>query len=76
MTLRHVLDLQPRVGDRLVRAAGGDQLRAQRRERLGVIDQAGLVGHRNERALDRENVLGHGRKNLAKNAENLALLLG
>ena len=55
-----VLHLQPRIRDRLVRAPGRDECRAQAGQRLGMVDEAGLVGDRNEGALDREDV-SHGR---------------
>ncbi|OWK20373.1 hypothetical protein AJ88_30040 [Mesorhizobium amorphae CCBAU 01583] len=43
-------------GDRLRGAAGGDQFDAGRGERLGEIDEAGLVENGQQRAADRNEV--------------------
>ena len=48
--LGDVLDLQPGLGDRLRGAAGRDQLDAVAGQRLGELDQAGLVGNGNQGA--------------------------
>ena len=45
----HVADRKPRLGERLARAAGGDELDAERGQGAGEIDEAGLVGNGNQR---------------------------
>ena len=43
--LRHIADLQPRRGNRLGGAAGGDEIDAVGRERAGKFDQPGFIGN-------------------------------
>src|SRR5439155_10680098 len=58
--LAHVARGKPRLAQRLVRAAGGDELDAVACERTGEINERGLVGHGNERARDAlELIAGH-----------------
>ena len=64
--LRHFDDLEPGVGQRLARAAGGDQLDAALGERAGEVDQAGLVGHRDQGAGDTADVFSHDTGALAR----------
>ena len=56
--LGHVDDGDAGVGDRLARAAGGDEDDASRGKRAGEIDQARLVGNGKQRALQDTSV-GH-----------------
>ena len=51
--------LQPGLAQRLGGAAGGDQLDAVAGEGLGEIDEARLVGYRQQGAGDAARVAGH-----------------
>ena len=57
--LGDVEHLEPGVVERLGGAAGGDELDAVAGERLGEIDEAGLVGDRQQGAGDAARVAGH-----------------
>ena len=59
--VRHIFHRQAGVGDRLAGAAGRDQLDAKANQRGGRLNQAGLVGHGNQRALDGNAVGGRGK---------------
>ena len=52
MTAETSVNREAGVAQRLGRAAGRDQRDAARGQRLGEIDQAGLVGNGKERAAD------------------------
>ena len=51
---------EPGVFQRLGGAAGGDELDVETGERLGEVDEAGLVGDRQQGAGDAARVAGHG----------------
>ncbi len=57
--LRDILDLQPRLAQRLGRAAGRQKLDPAGIERLCQIDKSGLVGDRKKGATDGQ-LFGHG----------------
>jgi hypothetical protein len=58
--VRHVPYRQPRRAQHAAGATGGNQLYAISRQRAGQVQKAGLVGNRNQRAADGDEV-GHRR---------------
>ena len=57
---RDVAHRQPGRAQRRRGAAGRDELDAARRQRCRELDEAGLVGDRDQRAGDRHEIVGHG----------------
>ena len=58
--LGNVDDREPRLAQRLARAAGGDEFDAVAGKRAGELDDPGLVGNGDESARGAAQIFGHG----------------
>ena len=59
--LRHIEDGEPGGAQRRGRAAGREEFDAERRKRARKIGEAALVGNRDERPPDPDDIRGHWR---------------